>query len=1062
VISGGAAANATGEAIWDELRKKGTSRQVANVEELVEYAAGMLDRVQDSFPTYTLHNHVHSENVLGNMERLLGENVSELSALEASMLVLAAYFHDIGMVYLPEELSSLTGEPAYEQFLRDHPKLFMLETTNHGSATEVIEAYCRSRHAHRVGVILDHLDKDDLLMWGSISIRRELELVCQSHGSDASTLTGTDFAVDFLDGCDLRMCSILLRLGDILDFDNSRSPEGVYGYLGLADRRTPRQKNSDVEWLKHLQADGFIFPQSRTPGYELKFLAGPRHPAVEHDVRQFLDVIEAEFDGCQRMIELCSPRWRDLPLPGKIDRDNVISQGYTYGDFRLVLDRDAILKLFMGENLYSDKSSFVRELLQNSIDATRARRYLQGGQIASDDLPLRIDHWIDAEGSEWFAISDCGTGMTLSTIKNYLFRIGKSYYSSADFLAEAKRAHRGGEVVVSIGRFGVGLLSCFLVGDRIELSTRHVSAQGELGPPIRVSVPGPSDFFVVQTRDGKQQDRAEPMPSPPWGEQHKSGYLTSAGTVLAVRMKSDEIDLLDDVSGLCSRFVSHCEFPVLVNNVPLIEPVIPSLESAIEPGPIAWLPPGAQPSDGLRKYLQAIEISAREIDVESAGVPGVKGRLWVIEVEKPSAQDYPLDLTDWLSANPNVDLTQFNDDRSLSELHEPIVPRIYLQSYRKTPSANIHLLPSRLRSSSAQAIPGITLHHNISTPVLDPSPPSPVYKAPGRVPEPHEKGPRGAAVSWSHNGIRLPKRYRSSPETDEVVVEWTGSDGRLVAGYLNLSNAVRPVLNIAREVVIGADFDTVASIRLAIRRCQLHIGVDLDALHNAGRYNFLDALYKMTLADVASSPLCTESGFWRDEALFKLTDPKREEGASERFLTLEGLIHRVNREGKLHVTTASEPFAGTLGLGLLILEADVVPVWNKSETYQRFAAALTSTYQVSARTERSVTRAETMGFRPGTFLSLNDPDVLKIGATLNVHHPLVTWLIDQTAQAGGRNNHFLMRFVDTARFWGNQHDSWARMWELVDKFGGVPGVTPYPGPRSGEARNDGLWLLRPS
>lgn len=51
----------------------------------------------DTFPAYALHDRQHAENVLRLMERLPGPAVDQLTPLEAAMLILSAYLHDIGM-----------------------------------------------------------------------------------------------------------------------------------------------------------------------------------------------------------------------------------------------------------------------------------------------------------------------------------------------------------------------------------------------------------------------------------------------------------------------------------------------------------------------------------------------------------------------------------------------------------------------------------------------------------------------------------------------------------------------------------------------------------------------------------------------------------------------------------------------------------------------------------------------------------------------------------------------------------------------------------------------------
>ena len=321
----------------------------------------------------------------------------------------------------------------------------------------------------------DRLDRN-ALDWGVVSLRDALGTLCVSHSLDTADLHSTDLSPDFLDECDLRFCAIILRIADILDFDRSRSPEPVYRYLRLELPLDRRQEMSHDEWRKHLATDGFRFPSERDEPYVLNFIAGPDSPAVEHDLRQFLHVIEAELHECAAVVGACSLRWRDLALPDRINRSNIKSRGYKYGEHRFTLDRSSVLRLFMGENLYEGRYTFVRELLQNALDASRHREFVERSQGNHSFIarPIEVDEWIDRNGYRWVRVSDEGMGMTESIISNYLLKAGSSYYTTAAFRADELRYSRGGRTFKPISRFGIGILSCFVLGDRVDVSTRRV------------------------------------------------------------------------------------------------------------------------------------------------------------------------------------------------------------------------------------------------------------------------------------------------------------------------------------------------------------------------------------------------------------------------------------------------------------------------------------------------------------------------------------------------------------------------------------------------------------
>jgi hypothetical protein len=218
-------------ALWSVLKDKGTDKQRALVQNLVDEAAPILDRVIETFPTYTLHNSLHARNVAELMAHLLGPRLMELSSLEAAILILSAYFHDIGMVFSDEARSSLTKEPEWPQFLNQFPEAYVAIESSNEPSRDIAEMYCRWRHADRVFIYLNGIEPEKF-RWGAVSIREELGELCRSHNVKTSEIHSNPvLRKTFLESADLRFCSILLRLADILDFDRSRSPDAVYKHL---------------------------------------------------------------------------------------------------------------------------------------------------------------------------------------------------------------------------------------------------------------------------------------------------------------------------------------------------------------------------------------------------------------------------------------------------------------------------------------------------------------------------------------------------------------------------------------------------------------------------------------------------------------------------------------------------------------------------------------------------------------------------------------------------------------------------------------------------------------
>lgn len=123
-----------------------------------------------------------------------------------------------------------------------------------------------------------------------------------------------------------------------------------------------------------------------------------------------------------------------------------------------------VLRL-LSEHLYSDPKVVLRELIQNAYDSCQRRR-VEDPQ--SDQFDPRIDIHLDA-AKRLFSISDNGSGLSKQEIQDYVATVGRGY------TAELRdRLQFGGrsEALQLIGQFGLGLLSAFIVADRIELVTR--------------------------------------------------------------------------------------------------------------------------------------------------------------------------------------------------------------------------------------------------------------------------------------------------------------------------------------------------------------------------------------------------------------------------------------------------------------------------------------------------------------------------------------------------------------------------------------------------------------
>ncbi len=550
--------------IWKHFTECALHKEIALVEELSEEAFYILDRIVLTFPTYTLHNGQHQLNILNLYEKILQEKLRDLTAFESAILILSAFYHDIGMAYTQSDKDSFLEEDDFKIFLEENHKARLLFSKKEIITDEIAAWYCRWDHAKRVRIHLRQLNKK--LVWGNnFHFEDILAEVCISHNEKVEYIKNDSNIPNdcLLDCSDMKFCSILLRLADILDFDNTRAPISIYKFLDLDNIKDNNDKISQNEWKKHFSSEGFSFNEwNQEHSYTLDFQANPSEPIIEKEIYDFLDYIEKEFAESATIIRYCG-RWRHFILPNKINRLKVLSQGYTFGNFKFSLDQDQIISLLVGENLYTDPFVFIRELLQNAIDTSRHRKFYEINKyhIDFEQKNINISTWHDEEGFRWIRIDDFGMGMNFSQIINYFLKVGNSYYNSEGFEVEKLNYKTIKEDFVPISRFGIGILSCFIACDIIEVNTKSLYCDNNLTYPIRLSLKGKNNYYTLQTNKDTPSLMPNNIEDINIYETNK-GYRKDYGTSIAVRInaKYDTIDF--DLSSHLKKLLINPEVKI--------------------------------------------------------------------------------------------------------------------------------------------------------------------------------------------------------------------------------------------------------------------------------------------------------------------------------------------------------------------------------------------------------------------------------------------------------------------------------------------------------------------
>jgi len=501
-----------------------------------------LQAVGNLFPHYSRHDESHSRQILINIERLLGESVSLLTATDTWLILEAAYWHDIGMVVPKQDLAKELESEEFQDFvtaLRQSPRhdLFRFASTFDPSNlaicflgadtpadavsrfNELMAEWFRRKHPARAEAMIRE-------PWSSASISsprtelmparlfRLLGRICQMHGAsfeDLMSANGLPFKEAGManEDCHPRFVACLLRMGDLLDLDDNRFCPVLQRIAGDDRPATSRAHEDKHHAIRHLRIDRDrieVSAECQTiPGYLEAF--------------RWFDWLRQETQNQMAHWQEIAPN-RELGLLPTLGNLTVTLSG----DLQVLqkgerpqfgIDEKSVIGLLQGSNLYNSAFPCIRELLQNAVDATLLGIWAKESPCAS------VDQWIspaackhlqvaspvkvelieshepagEVDKANWLLrISDSGTGISADDLLHML-QIGGSQKN-----AVRQRLIRAmPEWMKPSGAFGIGLQSAFLLSDCIQIRTKSLFSNETLELELHSPL-GPNEGLVLVRR----------------------------------------------------------------------------------------------------------------------------------------------------------------------------------------------------------------------------------------------------------------------------------------------------------------------------------------------------------------------------------------------------------------------------------------------------------------------------------------------------------------------------------------------------------------------------------
>ena len=503
----------------------------------------VLNTVVMNYPHYTNHDVSHCEAIITNIEMLLGEKVIRaLSPTDTWLLLQAAYLHDIGMVIECKKIEQNGESKEFQEYLHEMEdsnddsmaknakfinslgdKLGKKEKVSswpvhvRNAVTLLIAEYYRRQHAETSGSYVKdmgsmfHLDFSFNNLIQERLIQLLGDIICL-HTQSGRKILDLDYRTNGFnaDYAHPRFIAQMLRMGDLLDADNNRfnsTNEFVFGEI---------PDSSKNHWEKHKSARHILI----TPDI-IEYRADCESEQVYRETRNFLSWLKEE-------VEFWALNWKSI-MPANINGSapklgkcelllNGVPDIQGLSDLQFSISPEKAFEIIEGSNLYEDRFVFLREVIQNALDACKVQmwRDLSEGKYKSwiskdvtnlkELQPFEIEKGVfNNYGIEVrmyshdndhikVVVKDNGIGLSAQQLKK-ICNVGVSYSGDKERKEEIESMPLW---LRPTAGFGIGLQSIFLVTKEFEIYSK---AAGEDGIYAKVTSRRKNGYVQVTKSD---------------------------------------------------------------------------------------------------------------------------------------------------------------------------------------------------------------------------------------------------------------------------------------------------------------------------------------------------------------------------------------------------------------------------------------------------------------------------------------------------------------------------------------------------------------------------------
>ncbi len=572
---------------------------IAHLDNFHQLIRAIVAQINILFPEYIPHdNQYHLKNLFHVADKILGnQQLESMNSAELFILACSIYGHDWGMaVNNSEKHYIVTGRPPEGMTDGERRSLewdrnsfctfaskynLPLDTINNAEDINFClwQEYIRQTHAIRSSIrtkqYFEHIDT---------GVAESIMRVCESHSLNFEELREPLYPTILSvlrEEVNLRALAVYLRLIDLFDLAQDRTPYVLWKYVA------PRNPISSMEWAKHRSLQPITCPRY-LEGRSIRVDGSTNDHEVFAALEDLHQYCETQLKGCNDVLSRMNDPRHNLDIYN-LDW-HVAPRGFIPVSIQFEFDRQNMFNILSDEIYQGDYYVFLRELLQNSIDAIRFRRaVLQRKGYSYKDVGV-IQVTVEHQENGYIIVTwkDDGIGMDEYIVRNYLAIAGKSYYQSPDF-------QREGIDIDPISRFGIGILSCFMAADLVEIETYKDPYFPPTSQPLRIKIPSlnrqfrteilPSEsakpgttvkVYVDPNRIQAKSKERSPAPFLVTPYLHSiAGFVEFPILIHEKDKKTVIISPYQDVSEARRRFGEECEITSISLDYPWNEAILP-------------------------------------------------------------------------------------------------------------------------------------------------------------------------------------------------------------------------------------------------------------------------------------------------------------------------------------------------------------------------------------------------------------------------------------------------------------------------------------------------------